>query len=176
MMMQMGMGMGPPQMMPPPFPQMSFGVPQMPPHGVPQMPPAPNMQDVNVGGQPPVGPPIDLDEPPSKKSRTEDHLIEENVFMQRHKGPVTIQIQCPNMTDKSDWKLNGQTIAMTLQLTDSVSMLKSKLQGETGMPPAKQKIFYEGMFFKDNNSVAYYNLLSGATVHLQLKERGGRKK
>lgn len=32
------------------------------------------------------------------------------------------------------------------------------------------------MFFKDNNTIAYYNLLSGATVHLQIKERGGRKK
>lgn len=36
--------------------------------------------------------------------------------------------------------------------------------------------FLQGMFFKDSNTVAYYNLLSGATVHLQLKERGGRKK
>lgn len=44
------------------------------------------------------------------------------------------------------------------------------------MPPAKQKISYEGIFFKDSNSVAYYNLLSGATIQLQVKERGGRKK
>lgn len=171
MMMQMGMPMRPPPMMPPQF-QVGFGVPQMPPHGVPPMPPAPNMQD-GPGG--PAGG-AEQDEPPNKKSRTEDHLIEENVFMQRHKGPVTIQVQCPNLTEKSEWKLNGQIIAMQLQLTDAVSVLKGKLQSETGMPPAKQKIFYEGMFFKDSNSVAYYNLLSGATVHLQLKERGGRKK
>lgn len=171
MMMQMGMGMGPPPMMPPPF-QVGFGVPPMPPH--PSMAPNPNMQDQPGGPQ--GGPPLDLDEPPNKKSRTEDHLIEENVFMQRHKGPVTIQVQCPNLTEKSEWKLNGQTIAMQLQLTDSVAVMKGKLQAETGMPPAKQKIFYEGMFFKDSNSVAYYNLLSGATVQLQLKERGGRKK
>lgn len=117
-----------------------------------------------------------MDEPPNKKSRTEDHLIEESVFMQRHKGPVTIQVQCPNLTEKSEWKLSGQTVAMQLQLTDAISVLKGKVQAETGMPPAKQKIFYEGMFFKDNNTVAYYNMLSGATVHLQLKERGGRKK
>ncbi|XP_055618308.1 splicing factor 3A subunit 1 [Toxorhynchites rutilus septentrionalis] len=175
MMMQMGMTMGPPPMMPPPFP-VGFGVPPMPSHGVPTMPPAPNMQEQqSVGGAGGVGS-IDLDEPLSKKSRTEDHLIEENVFMQRHKGPVTIQVQCPSLTEKSEWKLNGQTISMQLQLTEAVSAMKAKLQAETGMPPAKQKIFYEGMFFKDSNTVAYYNLLSGATVHLQLKERGGRKK
>lgn len=85
---------------------------------------------------------------------------------------------------------------MSLALTDTVSSLKSKIQDETLMPPAKQKISYEvnltniftlywflplslflkGMFFKDSNTMAFYNLLSGATVHLQVKERGGRKK
>ncbi|XP_029711856.1 splicing factor 3A subunit 1 [Aedes albopictus] len=175
MIMQMGMPMRPPPMMPPPFP-VGFGVPPMP-HGVPQMPPAPNMPEGGPGASGPGGgEPAPQDEPPSKKSRTEDHLIEESVFLQRHKGPVTIQVQCPNLTEKSEWRLSGQTISMQLQLTDAVSVLKGKLQAETGMPPAKQKIFYEGMFFKDSNTVAYYNLLSGATVHLQLKERGGRKK
>lgn len=111
-------------------------------------------------------------------------------------SPVTIQVQVPN-TDKSEWKLNGQMIAITLALTDPIANLKAKLQDETGMPPAKQKIFYEvsrsrvrsmhytyyicfvslqGMFFKDSNTMAFYNLLSGTTVHLQVKERGGRKK
>ncbi|XP_058442939.1 splicing factor 3A subunit 1 [Malaya genurostris] len=172
MMMPMGMGMGPPPMMPPPF-SVGFGVPPMPPHGVPTMAPVPNITESSAGGGVPL---IDIDEPLNKKPRTEDHLIEENVFMQRHKGPVTIQVQCPNLSEKSEWKLCGQTISIQLQLTDSVSTMKGKLQAETGMPPAKQKIFYEGMFFKDSNTVAYYNLLSGATVVLQLKERGGRKK
>jgi splicing factor 3A subunit 1 len=67
-------------------------------------------------------------------------------------------------------------LSINLQLTDSISILKSKIQEETDMPPAKQKISYEGIFFKDSNSVAYYNLLSGATIQLQVKERGGRKK
>lgn len=57
-------------------------------------------------------------------------------------SPVTIQVQVPN-TDKSEWKLNGQMIAITLALTDPIANLKAKLQDETGMPPAKQKIFYE---------------------------------
>lgn len=76
----------------------------------------------------------------------------------------------------NEWKLNGQLISVTLGLTDTITSLKSKLQDEIGMPPAKQKLVYDGMFFKDNNSCAYYNLLSGATINLQVKERGGRKK
>lgn len=141
----------------------------MPPGG-PIAPAPPVMEQI-----PPMIPPPE-DEPVSKKSRTEDHLIPESQFMTMHKGPVTIQVQVPNASDKPEWQLNGQTVSLTLNLNDSVTLLKSKLQDETGMPPAKQKIFYEGMFFKDNNSIAFYNLLSGTTVHLQVKERGGRKK
>lgn len=58
-------------------------------------------------------------------------------------SPITIQVQIPNVIDKSEWKLNGQTIAVSLALTDIVTLLKSKIQDETGMPPAKQKISYE---------------------------------
>ncbi|KAH8419123.1 hypothetical protein KR222_006216 [Zaprionus bogoriensis] len=132
--------------------------------GPPQISPAPPVEMV----------PID-DEPPTKKIRSEDNLVPEAEFIALHKSPVTIQVQVPN-TDKSEWKLNGQMIAITLALTDPIANLKAKLQDETGMPPAKQKIFYEGMFFKDSNTMAFYNLLSGTTVHLQVKERGGRKK
>lgn len=48
----------------------------------------------------------------------------------------------PN-SDKSEWKLNGQMIAVTMGLSEPITNLKTKLQDETGMPPAKQKIFYE---------------------------------
>lgn len=32
------------------------------------------------------------------------------------------------------------------------------------------------MFFKDSNTLAYYNLISGNIINLLPKERGGRKK
>lgn len=116
------------------------------------------------------------DEPPSKKQRSEDNLIPESEFISTHKGPVSLQIQAPSSVDKPEWRLNGQIISITLSLNDTISTLKSKIQEETSLPPAKQKISYEGMFFKDNNTIAFYNLLSGTTVQLQIKERGGRKK
>ena len=37
-------------------------------------------------------------------------------------------------------------------------------------------LFSQGIFFKDSNTLAYYNVANGSTVQLQLKERGGRKK
>uniref|UniRef100_A0A182P2N1 Splicing factor 3A subunit 1 n=1 Tax=Anopheles epiroticus TaxID=199890 RepID=A0A182P2N1_9DIPT len=176
-MMMMAMG-------PPPFAVGTY-VPPLAPHGAPQLPPGapggppvvpdPQQQQQLVAGHD-MG--QSMDEPPNKKSRTEDNLVEESVFLQRHggAGPITVQVQCPNMTEKNDWKLNGQTLSLTVNLTDTISSVKAKVQTETGMPPAKQKIFYDGMFFKDNNTIAYYNLMNGVTVALQLKERGGRKK
>jgi splicing factor 3A subunit 1 len=32
------------------------------------------------------------------------------------------------------------------------------------------------MFVKDTNSLAFYNMVNGSVIQLQLKERGGRKK
>ncbi|XP_005182034.1 splicing factor 3A subunit 1 [Musca domestica] len=168
MMMQMR---GPP-MMPPPFPVPGYMAPI--PAAAPPITPAPAVLDQSII---PMAQSIAVDdEPPNKKLRSEDNLVPEAEFIAMHKSPITIQVQIPNVIDKSEWKLNGQTIAVSLALTDAVTLLKSKIQEETGMPPAKQKISYEGMFFKDNNTMAFYNLLSGATVHLQIKERGGRKK
>lgn len=83
---------------------------------------------------------------------------------------------CPVMADKSEWKLSGQMIAITMPLSDSVSVLKAKLHGETGMPPGKQKLQLESLFLKDANTLAYYNIRPGTIIGLQIKERGGRKK
>lgn len=156
------------------------GGPMQPPHG----PPPPNM-----GG--PGGPPqggaltgpgkhpsaIDLDdEPANKKMRNEDSLVPEAVFLSRNPAPVAMKIACPSLPDKSEWKLTGQMISFTLPLSDTISALKSKIQEETSMAPAKQKLLFDGMFFKDSNTLAYYNITPGSIVQLQVKERGGRKK
>nr|KAF6465831.1 hypothetical protein HJG63_011218 [Rousettus aegyptiacus] len=126
---------------------------------------------------PPVHPPPPMeDEPASKKLKTEDSLMPEEEFLRRNKGPVSIKVQVPNMQDKTEWKLNGQVLVFTLPLTDQVSVIKVKIHEATGMPAGKQKLQYEGIFIKDSNSLAYYNMANGAIIHLALKERGGRKK
>lgn len=139
----------------------------------------PQMAFGQMGSMPPLPPerppPVE-EEPPSKKSKTEEALIPEAEFLQKNKGPVTVKVQVPGAAEKAEWKLNGQTLMVTLPLTDTISVLKAKLHEELGMPPGKQKLQYEGMFVKDSNSLAFYNLGQNATIVLQVKERGGRKK
>jgi splicing factor 3A subunit 1 len=116
------------------------------------------------------------DEPSAKKAKTEEQLVPENVFLSQHPGPVTFRVLVPNVTDKSEWKLNGQTFSITLPMTDSVSVIKAKVFDVTGMQAGKQKLQLEGMFLKDSNTLAFYNITPMSVVQLQLKERGGRKK
>ena len=94
----------------------------------PPMRAPPYRMPMNVQAAPPVMPPgfspLGDDEPAAKKSKVdagqEAHLIPEGVFLQKNKGSVTFQVQVPSIPDKSEWKCNGQKIAVTLPLTDPV--------------------------------------------------------
>ncbi|CAG0891506.1 unnamed protein product, partial [Cyprideis torosa] len=89
---------------------------------------------------------------------------------------VNFQVAIPISNEKPEWRLHGQTLQMTLPLTDPVSVIKAKIHDDVGIPPGKQKLQLEGMFVKDSNSLAFYNVTEGTVFSLQLKERGGRKK
>jgi len=140
-------------------------------HAGPSMTPAyipPGMQ--------PRAPPLELSEPPNKRQKTEESLIPEDMFLARHRGNVTFNVMVPVVEDKQEWKLNGQMLSVTLALTDTVAVLKNKVTEELGMPQGKQKLQHENIFYKDANSLAYYNVTEGMILQLHLKERGGRKK
>ncbi|XP_037114379.1 splicing factor 3A subunit 1 [Syngnathus acus] len=163
--------------MPPSGPHMM--APRPPPMVVPAafVPAPPVPQPPNIVPAPPSHPPMPHDdEPMSKKMKTEDNLIPEDEFIRRNKGPVAVKVHVPNMQDKTEWKLSGQVLNFTVPLTDQVSVIKMKIHEATGMPAGKQKLQYEGIFIKDSNSMAYYNMTTGSIIHLALKERGGRKK
>ncbi|KAG9270543.1 splicing factor 3A subunit 1 [Astyanax mexicanus] len=165
--------------MPPTAPHIM--APRPPPMVVPAAfvpaPPVPQPPSAAPAPMPPAHPPPPHeDEPVNKKMKTEDNLIPEEEFLRRNKGPVAVKVQVPNMQDKTEWKLNGQVLNFTMPLTDQVSVIKVKIHEATGMPAGKQKLQYEGIFIKDSNSLAYYNMNNGSVIHLALKERGGRKK
>lgn len=161
----------------PPMPPMPHphGLPQhVPPHAMPGLPPF-----MPPAHPPPPAPLDDLDElgePANKKQRTEDSLIPEEEFLASHSGTLSLNISVPNMPEKPELNLNGQTLSVTLNLTDMVSVIKSKINEQLGLAPGKQKLQYEGIFIKDSNTLAFYNMLEGSLIQLALKERGGKKK
>jgi len=157
----------------PPVAPMIVGVPMRPAMVVPAPVPV-------FAPPPPVyiqqGQMLEEDEPASKRSRTEENLIPEADFLARNPSPVTMKVAVPNMPDKPEWKLEGQMLTVTLALTETVNSVKSQITEELGMPQGKQKLQHESIFLKDANTLAYYNILPGTVLNLQLKERGGRKK
>jgi len=165
-----------PPMMVPPVAPMIVGVPMRPAMVVPAQVFAPPAMPAAPPIYMPPMPMMDEDEPASKKSRIEEHLIPEGEFLARNAGPVTFKVSVPSMADKPEWKCDGQMMSVTLALTETVNSVKSKIMEEIGMPQGKQKLQHETLFLKDANSLAYYNIMPGAVLNLQLKERGGRKK
>ncbi|KAL0831793.1 hypothetical protein ABMA28_001330 [Loxostege sticticalis] len=128
-------------------------------------------------GTAPPAPAIEEDDAPlAKRMRTEDALEPEHTWLARHPGAAPLQVMTPSLPERSEWRLDGRPVHASLPLSTTVAELKALLQRTTLMPTAKQKLHYEGLFFKDNNTLAYYNVPPGAVIHLQVKERGGRKK
>jgi splicing factor 3A subunit 1 len=157
-------GMNRPPLLPP-----GSGRPSLPPNMMPSQPMPPPVS----APAPPE--PVQEDEPPAKKAKTvEELLIPEGQFLASNSSSSTFSVALPS--DKPEMNLNGQVISLTLALTDPVSVLKSKINEVIGLAPGKQKLSREGLFFKDQNTLAYYNIGDGTTVQLSLKERGGRKK
>jgi len=70
------------------------------------------------------------------------------------------------------------TVTMELPLTETAAAVKCKLtaMGITSIPVHKMKLLNENVgYLKDRFSLAYYNLLDGASLELQKKGRGGAK-
>uniref|UniRef100_A0A183C8Y8 Ubiquitin-like domain-containing protein n=1 Tax=Globodera pallida TaxID=36090 RepID=A0A183C8Y8_GLOPA len=193
--MQPGMpGMPPPGMMRPPHgafmpPPPSFGGDEPPNkrpreetleseerwlqkvRGMPGMPP-PGMMRPPHGAFMPPPPSFGGDEPPNKRPR-EETLESEERWLQKVRGQITVQVCTPQ---NEEWNLKGDSIQVLLDISSSVTALKSMIQEQIGVAASKQKLVYEGIFMKDNQTLAYYNFMPNAAVQLQLKERGGRKK
>ena len=91
---------------------------------------------------------LEDDEPSAKRSRTEENLIPEEIFMARNPSTVTMQVSVPSVPDKPEWKLEGQMLSITLSLSDTVNSVKSKIMEELGMPQGKQKLQHDTIFLK----------------------------
>ena len=51
--------------------------------------------------------------------------------------------------------------------------MKAKVEAKTGVPPAQQRLLYGGKQLEDGNTLMYYNVQRGSTLHLVLRVRGG---
>ena len=59
-----------------------------------------------------------------------------------------------------------RTIALEVELSDTIGDVKIKIQEEERIPPEKQRLWFTGVQLEDNHTVSGYNIQRECTLHL----------
>ena len=69
--------------------------------------------------------------------------------------------------------LNGKTIAVDVDSSDSVESVKQMMQDREGVPVEQMRLVYGGKQLEDGRSLADYDIQSESNISLILRVRGG---
>ncbi|KAG3224197.1 hypothetical protein PC129_g5139 [Phytophthora cactorum] len=143
------------------------------------MPPGVSSGPPGIAAGPPgvSGPPGEDLEPAAKRQRTGgSSLMPEKEFASRHPGMVRLIVKVPNDPDNAQWKLEGQTLTVELDVKDKMRTLKEKLMADLqNMPVNKQQLKFSMGFVKDALTCAHYNFINDTVLELSVRQRGGRR-
>ena len=109
-------------------------------------------------------------------------MLSEAQFASKHPGAVSVRVRAPVDDSNPAWGLMGQVVVLEVgSVMRSVKELKEQLSPQLGEMPVNKmqlKSLEQGVFLKDTQSLASYNLGdpdSPVVLELSVRSRGGRK-
>ena len=69
--------------------------------------------------------------------------------------------------------LNGKSITVEVQPSDTIKSLKSKVFDKLQVPPDNQRLLYSSSQLEDKKTLADYGIEANATIHFVVRVPGG---